>query len=394
VSSTDRLRIGALYVGGLLGPFGGAMTTSMLPELGSTYDVSISATTASLTAYLVPFAALMLISGTIGERYGRGRTVVVGYAVYTVASLAAALAPTYELFLAARVAQGASNAFTTPLLLAALGATVPAARLGAALGTFASVQAIGQSSSPLVGGLAAEFDWRWAFVGAAAVSAVLGIVGLPRPAAPVARVEGGSRLRSLWHREIGRLAILAMAAWACLGGLNFLVAIRAEDVFGLSSSQRGLLLTGFGVVGLFGGRYVGRAVDRYGAARCGLVGGVSGGVLVALCAFWTPAAVLAAGWALCGIASQVLLVSLNTLSLSAVPENRGGAVGVVQAFRFGGGAVAPAAWLPLYHLAPAAGFLAPGLVLVAVTGLSLGGRSRSAAQPQPVLTSAPAPPSP
>jgi MFS family permease len=381
VSLSDRLRLGALYVGGLLGPFGGAMTTSMLPELGSTYDVSVSATTASLTAYLVPFAVLMLISGTIGERYGRGRTVVLGYAVYTVASLAAAVAPTYELFLAARVAQGASNAFTTPLLLAALGTTVPVARLGAALGTFAAVQAIGQSSSPLVGGLAAEFDWRWAFVGAAVVSAVLGIVGLPRPAAPVARAEGGGRLRSLWHREIGRLAIVAMAAWACLGGLNFLVAIRAEEDFGLSSSQRGLLLTGFGIVGLFGGRFVGRAVDRHGARRCGLVGGLTGGVLVALCAFWTPAAALGAGWALCGIASQVLLVSLNSLSLSAVPENRGGAVGVVQAFRFGGGALAPAAWLPLYHLAPAAGFLAPGLVLATVTGLALGGRTRPTPEP-------------
>lgn len=381
MSLLGRVRIGALYVGGLLGPFGGAMTTSMLPELGRTFDVSVSATTASLTAYLVPFAALMLISGTIGERYGRGRTVVLGYVVYTVASLAAAVAPTYELFLAARVAQGASNAFTTPLLLAALGATVPAARLGAALGTFASVQAIGQSSSPLVGGLAAEVDWRWAFVGAAVVSAVLAVVGLPRPTVPVTPAVGGGRLRSLWHREVGRLAIVAMAAWACLGGLNFLVAIRAEDDFGLSSSQRGLLLTGFGVVGLFGGRFVGRAVDRYGARRCALVGGLTGGVFVALCAFWTPAAGLAAGWALCGIASQVLLVSLNSLSLSAVPENRGGAVGVVQAFRFGGGALAPAAWLPLYHLAPAAGFVAPGLVLAAVTGLALGGRTSRTAEP-------------
>jgi MFS family permease len=354
------------------------MTTSMLPELGSTYDVSVTATTASLTAYLVPFAGLMLISGTIGERYGRGRTVVLGYAVYTVASLAAAVAPTYELFLAARVAQGAANAFTTPLLLAALGSTVPVARLGRSLGTFASVQAIGQSSSPLVGGLAAEFDWRWAFVGAAVVSAVLGLIGLPRPTAPAPRVPGGSRLRSLWHRDVGRLAVVAMASWACLGGLNFLVAIRAEDSFGLSSSQRGLLLTGFGFVGLLGGRLVGRAVDHWGPRRCALAGGVTGGVLVALCAFWTPAAALALGWALCGIASQFVLVSLNSLSLSAVPANRGGAVSVVQAFRFGGGALAPAAWLPLYHLAPAAGFLVPGLTLAAVVTAALGRRDRTA----------------
>jgi MFS family permease len=387
VSLSDRLRIGGLYLGGLLGPFGGAMTTSMLPELGSTYDVSVSATTASLTAYLVPLAVLMLVSGTIGERYGRGRTVMLGYAVYTAASIVCALASTYSVFLGARVLQGAANAFTTPLLLVALGSTVPVERLGRALGTFASVQAIGQSSSPLVGGLAAEVDWRWAFVGVAAVSAVLGTLGLPRPTAPAAQVGGGGRLRSLWHREVGRLAIVAMAGWACLGGLNFLVAIRAEDVFGLSSAQRGLLLTGFGVVGLFGGRLVGRAVDRHGARRCGFVGGVGGGVLVALCAFWTPAAGLAAGWALCGVASQVLLVSLNSLSLNAVPENRGGAVGVVQAFRFGGGALAPAAWLPLYHLAPAAGFLAPGLVLAGVTGLAFGRRARPV-QPSPVEISA------
>jgi MFS family permease len=387
VSLSDRLRIGGLYLGGLLGPFGGAMTTSMLPELGSTYDVSVSATTASLTAYLVPLAVLMLVSGTIGERYGRGRTVMLGYAVYTAASIVCALASTYSVFLGARVLQGAANAFTTPLLLVALGSTVPVERLGRALGTFASVQAIGQSSSPLVGGLAAEVDWRWAFVGVAAVSAVLGTLGLPRPTAPAARAGGGGRLRSLWHREVGRLAIVAMAGWACLGGLNFLVAIRAEDVFGLSSAQRGLLLTGFGVVGLFGGRLVGRAVDRHGARRCGFVGGVGGGVLVALCAFWTPAAGLAAGWALCGVASQVLLVSLNSLSLNAVPENRGGAVGVVQAFRFGGGALAPAAWLPLYHLAPAAGFLAPGLVLAGVTGLAFGRRARPV-QPSPVEISA------
>ncbi|MCW2612947.1 MAG: transporter, partial [Cryptosporangiaceae bacterium] len=181
MSFSDRLRIGGLYLGGLLGPFGGAMTTSMLPELGSTYDVSVSATTASLTAYLVPLAVLMLVSGTIGERYGRGRTVMLGYAVYTAASIVCALASTYSVFLGARVLQGAANAFTTPLLLVALGSTVPVERLGRALGTFASVQAIGQSSSPLVGGLAAEVDWRWAFVGVAAVSAVLGTLGLPRP---------------------------------------------------------------------------------------------------------------------------------------------------------------------------------------------------------------------
>ncbi|HEV7826935.1 MAG TPA: MFS transporter [Mycobacteriales bacterium] len=373
---TRRLRIAALYVGGLLGPFGGAITTSMLPELGTAYDVSTAATTASLTAYLVPFAVLMLVSGTLGERYGRGRTVILGYAVYTVAALACAVAPTYDLFLGARVVQGAANAFTTPLLLASLASTVPVGRLGAALGVFASLQAVGQTSSPLVGGLAAEVDWRWAFVGIAVVSALLGAVGLPRPTEPAVRAEGEGRLRSLWHPEVGRLVAVAAVGWACLGGLSFLVAIRAEDAFGLSSSERGLLLTGFGIVGLVGGRYVGRAIDRFGARRCALAGSLAGAVTVALCAFWTPALGLAVGWAACGVASQLVLVSLNSLGLSVVPENRGGAISLVQAFRFGGGAVAPVAFLPLYHLDPVAGFVVPGLVLAVVVTLALGVRSR------------------
>ena len=373
-----RLRVAALYVGGLLGPFGGAMTTSMLPELGSAYQVSPGAATASLTAYLVPFAALMLVSGTFGERYGRGRTVVAGYAVYTVAALACAAAPTYGTFLAARVVQGAANAFTTPLLLAALASTVPAARLGASLGVFASLQALGQTSSPLVGGLAAEVDWRWAFVGIAVVSGVLGAIGLPRRTEPAPRAPGAGRLRALWRPEMARVVAVAAVGWACLGGLSFLVAIRAEDSFGLSSSRRGLLLTGFGIVGLIGGRYVGRAIDRVGPRRGALAGSLAGGVLVALCAFWTPAPALAAGWALCGVASQVVLVSLNSLGLSVVPENRGGAISLVQAFRFGGGALAPVAFLPLYHLHPAAGFVVPGLVLVVVVTLALGVRPRPA----------------
>jgi hypothetical protein len=79
----------------------------------------------------------------------------------------------------------------------------------------------------------------------------------------------------------------------------------------------------------------------------------------------------------------VVLVSLNTLSLSAVPENRGGAIGVVQAFRFGGGALAPVAFLPLYHLAPVAGFVVPGVLLATAAALALGAVPAMSASSRP-----------
>jgi MFS family permease len=151
----------------------------MLPELGATHGVSAGTASMSVTAYLLPFAAVMLVSGTLGERWGRRRTVVLAYALYTVASVAAVLATTLPLFLAARVLQGVANAFTTPLLLAALAVAVPRQRLGRALGWFGSLQAAGQTFAPLVGGLAAEVDWRFAFAGVAVVAVLLGIVGIP-----------------------------------------------------------------------------------------------------------------------------------------------------------------------------------------------------------------------
>ena len=85
----------------------------------------------AITAYLVPFAALQLVSGTIGERLGITRTVRIAYVAYAALSVLAAFAPSIEVFIGARALQGAANAFLTPLLLAALAASARRARSAA-----------------------------------------------------------------------------------------------------------------------------------------------------------------------------------------------------------------------------------------------------------------------
>ncbi|HSD81914.1 MAG TPA: MFS transporter, partial [Solirubrobacteraceae bacterium] len=166
----------ALYAGGFLGPFGGGMVVVLVPELRDAFGISTSAASLALTAYLVPFAALQLVSGTIGERVGRARAPRVAYVLYGLASLAAAAAGGYGAFLAARAVQGVANAFTTPLVLAGLAESTPDASLGRAMGTFAAVQTAGVVSAPLIGGLAGALDYRLAFVAAAAAAALLAAV--------------------------------------------------------------------------------------------------------------------------------------------------------------------------------------------------------------------------
>jgi MFS family permease len=335
----------------------------MLPELGASYGVSPGAASLSVTAYFLPFAAVMLFSGTLGERWGRRRTVVVAYSGYVLASLACVLATTLPLFLAARALQGVANAFTTPLLLSALAAAAPGQRLGRALGWFGSLQAAGQTSAPLLGGFAAEVDWRLAFAGVAVVAAALALIGIPSdPAADGARQGLGSAMRTALRPAVLRVGLVAALGWGCLAGLSFLVALRLEDEFGMGAGPRGLVLTAAGVAGLLTARLVGGGVDRIGTRRSVLIGSAVGALIVVGVGVLPAVWMVAIAWALGGVATQLVLVGINALVLRSA-HNRGGAVSVVQAVRFGGGALSPVAIIPIYHADPLAGFLVPAALL-------------------------------
>ncbi|WP_245849014.1 MFS transporter [Lentzea kentuckyensis] len=361
-----RLARAGLYAGALIGPFGGAITTSILPEIGSSFGRTAGEAASTLTFYLVPFAVLMLASGTLAQRWGPQRTVRIAYIAYAVMSALAASAWTFEVLLASRALQGAANSFTTPVLLAVIAASTPKEKLGRALGLFGSMQAAGQTSAPLVGGLTAEIDWRLAFVVISVVAVGLAVLGVPETDS---EPERNASLRSAFVPSTIRPAVIAFVGWACLGGLSFLVAFRLDDVFGLGAGERGLLLTGFGIVGFLTARYIGKAIDRFGAMTTVVVGATLGGGLIAAVGTTPFAAMVVLAWALTGAAAQAVLVSINALVLQSDNANRGGSVSVVQSLRFMGAAVAPLAFVPLYQAHPLAGFLVPAALLVTVPAI-------------------------
>jgi MFS family permease len=369
------LAVGALYAGGFLGPFGAGLVTPVLAEIGADFHTSAGSAALSVTAYLVPFAVLMLVSGTLGQRWGPLRTTRVGYLVYLLASVVCVLPGPFWLFLLARVAQGGANSFTTPLLLAAVAEVTPARRLGRALGLFSALQAAGQTTAPLLAGLVAAASWRYAFVASAVVALLLAAIGLPAVVSAGGDRRAAAPLRSAWRPAVLRVGLAGFVGWGCLGGLAFLVSFRAQDAFGLSAGARGLLLTVFGVSGMLTARLVGRLVDRWGGRWAVGVGMVSGGLLLA--GVGTVGSVLAAAalWMLCGISSQFVLVGVNALVLSG-GANRGGAVSVVQACRFLGAAVTPVVFTPAYHASSLLAFLLPAGLLVAGTPAALAGGPR------------------
>jgi MFS family permease len=355
-----------LYVGGFLGPFGGAVLAVLIPQLRDAFDASTATIAAAIPAYLVPFAALQLVSGTLGERLGRRRVVRSGYVVYAIACLAAALAPSVGLFIGARAVAGAANAFLSPLLLAGL-ADLTVTGIGRAVGTFAAVQTSAVALSPLCGGLLGALGWRWAFLVPAAVAVALALVP-PPDADPRAPGTAAPTLRAVATRRVGLLSAAAFAAYAGVAGVAFLVALLAADEFGVGSIARGVVLAGFGAAGMVLGRLAGTGVDRFGRVPVVVLGSAICALLVASLGLAGGPVVLALLWTLAGVGSSLVWAGLNVLAVEAVPGNRAGGTSVIGAFKFAGSAVAPLLWLPLYHADPRLGFAGAG-VMAALTGV-------------------------
>jgi MFS family permease len=358
-----------LYVGGFLGPFGGAMLAVLIPNVADGLDTSVALVAAAITAYMVPFAALQLFSGTVAERLGPRRVVRTGYVVYGAAALACAFAPEIWSFIAARAVMGAANAFLSPILLAALSEVVAPEVLGRSVGTFAAAQTAGITFAPLVGGALGEVSWRLAFIVVAGVSAVLAI---PRQSlGPAPRALGGGSLRSLLNRWISLLAAKALLGYLGFTAIGFVLVLVADEEYGLGPGERGLVVATYGVGGILLGRYAGSVVDRIGRPTTALAGTLACAAGVFGLAFAPTAWSLALIYLGVGCASAFVWAGLNTIAVESFPDNRAGAVSAYSAFKFAGVAIAPIIYVPLFHADTRAPFLLAGAFSAAVAVLLL-----------------------
>ena len=110
----------------------------------------------TVNAYTLTFAVLLLTGASLGERFGRRRMFLIGLALFTGGSAAAALAPGIGWLIAARAVQGVGAAIVLPLTLTLLSAAVPPQRRGLALGAWGAVGGLAIAIGPLVGGAVVE----------------------------------------------------------------------------------------------------------------------------------------------------------------------------------------------------------------------------------------------
>jgi EmrB/QacA subfamily drug resistance transporter len=140
------------------------VVSTALPVIRRDLHATLSQLEWTVNAYTLTFAVLLLTGAALGDRFGRRRLFVLGIGIFTLGSVAAALAPTANALDAARAFQGVGGAIVTPLTLTILSAAVPREKRGLALGAWGGIGGLAVALGPVVGGAVVQgISWQWIF---------------------------------------------------------------------------------------------------------------------------------------------------------------------------------------------------------------------------------------
>jgi EmrB/QacA subfamily drug resistance transporter len=135
-----------------------------LPRIQTDLNMDATSVQWVVEAYALFLAALILVGGSLGDRYGRKRIFAIGIALFAVASMWCGLSPNGIQLIVARAVQGVGGALLTPGSLAIIRALFPANRRGQAIGLWSGFSAITSALGPVLGGwLVQTASWRWVF---------------------------------------------------------------------------------------------------------------------------------------------------------------------------------------------------------------------------------------
>jgi MFS family permease len=172
----------ATVLGSSLVMLDGTVVNVALERIGRDLDADFAGLQWIVNAYTLTLAALILLGGALGDRFGRRRVFIVGVVWFAAASLFCALAPTATLLALARALQGIGGALLTPGSLAILEASFTPADRARAIGAWSGLGGVAIAAGPLVGGyLISAASWRWIFLINVPIAAVVVALGAAHP---------------------------------------------------------------------------------------------------------------------------------------------------------------------------------------------------------------------
>jgi EmrB/QacA subfamily drug resistance transporter len=391
-SSAGRWAVAATVLGSGAVFLESTVMTVATPAIGRDFDLGMAGLQWLLNAYLLPLSALILLGGSLGDRYGRRRVFVVGLIGFATASALCMAAPGFLTLLACRLLQGIFGALLVPNSLAILDSLFAEEDRGAAIGQWAAWSSVSMALGPLVGGwLVDALSWRWVFACvvpfafaaawvaarrmpadepsgagtvdyAGAVLVTLGLAGVTAAfvAGPVLggrageAVAGGGGLLLLAafvlverhvrdpmlplglfrSRQFTGTNLVTLLVYAALGGFFFLFVLTLQNSLGYSALASGAALMPVNLLMLLVSPRSGRWSARIGARLPMTAGAAIAAAGLLLLSGVGPGTRyltgLVPGLALFGVGLATLVAPLTAAVLGAVPDERTGVASAVN----------------------------------------------------------------
>lgn len=372
--------LGALLT--TLGPISMAIYTPAMPELVRAFGTTEAAIKLSLSLFFGGFALAQLVAGPLSDALGRKAATLIFLAIYLAGSVLAAIAPSVEFILAARLIQGIGASVGVVVgraIVRDLYAGTDAARILNTIGIFL---AVGPAMGPTLGGLTlAAFSWHAVFVlmiGFGLAAGLCTIFLMRETVIPdLSRLQPARLMRNYANvarnRQFLATAVILSGTIGALYTQATMLSFVLINRVGLTPTEFGfgmLMQSGFYLLGSIALKLV---VKRLGGARCALIGitlcGI-GGTLMALSVALVPPFYLSimGPVAICTFGLALLTPYIVTLSLAPFAHVAGSASALSGFLQMGSGFIGGIAAALIGDPLTALGIIIPAMELCAVAG--------------------------
>lgn len=333
----------------------------LLPLLAADFGVGVAAVAPVVAGFTLAYGAGQLVTGPLGDRFGKVRVATIALLLYGIGLAASALAWDLASMTVLRTGTGLVAGAVIPLAIAWIGDAVPYQDRQATIGRFLTGMVMAQLLVGPLSGVAAEmFGWRASFLTLAVLA--LGVGGLLARRLGPAMLEGatgrargfglGQYLRLLRARPGRRLmAAAAIDGAALFGGAFPFTGAYLIETFGLSPGRAGLVVAGFGLGAFIYTRLARRLVTLLG--ETGLIAAGGAGLAASLAGL----AVAPGWWAVAllqvpmGMAFYMFHGVLQARATEALPDARATAVSAFAMALFLGQSVGALAFGAVLHAA-------------------------------------------